>query len=228
MSSRVNELFEMLGKNPPESEVAASELLLHPEWLVGEPPPQLSKALEAIAYDSQSPIFQLAREWESVAMSEALLKSFSDGSNEQSKEHNAWLVKHIIGPSQLEAVVRIALSEEAAGVRRFFIEALDRLTFARQIDWNQTKDIINKLKNDPDSGIREGIVGILMSLKDRKEKLSILTDMLSDSNDFVVASAANAISQMEGKNLDRGLLNDLLCHPSLLVREMARNILNNR
>lgn len=228
MGNRIEELFELLGEGSPIMEVAASELLLHPEWLVGKPPSQLILALKSISYDSRSPVFQLARQWESLAISKSLLEIFLDENDAESKEHSAWLIKHIVDSAQLEVIARIALSEEeSVPVRRLFLEALDRLVFVRQIGWDETKDIIDALKNAPDPGIREGIVGILMSLKDNTEKLAILIDMLSDSSDFVAASASNAISQMENVHLDKNFLDNFLNHPSLLVRERVKKILRD-
>ncbi|HEX8185881.1 MAG TPA: HEAT repeat domain-containing protein [Blastocatellia bacterium] len=228
MKDQVEALFKLLGEESSRSEEAAMELLLHPDWLVGKPPSQLMLALNSTGYDSQSPVFRLARQWESSSMSESLLESFFDEKDPQSREHRAWLIKHIVGPTQLEAVKRIALSEEeSAQVTRLLIEALDRLVFARMIGWDETKEIVNALKDAPDPVIREGIVGLLMSLEDNGEKLALLISMLSDSSDFVVAGAANAISQMKGVNLDKGLVDNLLSHPSSLVRESAKKIPTN-
>jgi HEAT repeat protein len=225
MENQVKRLFELLGEDSPVSDVAAFELLLYPGQLVGNPPSHLISALKSINYDSKSPFFELARQWESSPLSEALLETFLNEDDEQSKEHIAWLIKHLVGSKQWQTVASIASSkQESSRARRFLLEALDRLAFARQISWDDLKNVIGILKNDSASEVRDGIVGILMSLEDSNDKLFVLIDMLSDSNDLVVASAANGISQMKDIKLDSSYLDMLLKHPSLIVREIAKQI----
>jgi 3-methyladenine DNA glycosylase AlkC len=218
-------LFAMLGAGRPDSEIAASELLLHPNWLVGPTPSQLLVSLKGLDYDSKSAVFRLAREWESSCISEALVEHFHNESDEQTSEHIAWLIKHVAGRTQLKAIVNIVLSaNESSCVRRLCIEALDRLCFARLIGWHDTQEIIHALKNDADVNIREGIAGLVGALPDNTEKFSILMEMLSDSSDFVAGSAANAISQMNKVHVDRLSVERFSNHQSLLIRDRVRDI----
>jgi hypothetical protein len=218
-------LFAMLGEGPPQSEEAAEMLLRHPEWLVGTPPVQVMEALRSIGPDLQSAVFRLGRQWPSQELSAELLKDFSSRNEANEKEHTAWLIKHLIGPAQWSRVAQIALSHsESTPVRRSFVEALDRLAFAGHLGWNELRDVIGALRRSPDSAVREGVVGVLMSLEDSSEKLTLLTEMLDDDGDFVVAGALQALAQMKNVTVDESVLERLRNHPSLLVRDRAEKV----
>jgi len=199
--------------------------LLHPEWLVGPPPAQLMAALRSIGPDLQSEVFRLGRQWPSQELSAELLKDLSSRTDANEKEHTAWLIKHLIGPAQWSKVAQIALSEsESTRVRRSLVEALDRLAFAGHLGWNDLRDVIGALRRSPDPVVREGVVGILMSLEDNSEKLTLLTEMLEDDGDFVVAGALQALAQMKDVTVDESVLERLRNHASLLVRDRAEKV----
>jgi hypothetical protein len=78
----------------------------------------------------------------------------------------------------------------------------------------------------PDASLRDGVVGILVSLDRSDEKRRLLLEILrSDDDEVVLASAVNALGGTLPVELDPGLVERLLGHPSPRVERSVRDLI---
>ena len=78
----------------------------------------------------------------------------------------------------------------------------------------------------PDPSLRDGVVGILVSLDRSDDKRRLLLEILrSDDDEVVLASAVNALAGALPMELDPGLVERLLGHPSPRVQRSVRELI---
>ncbi|MDB4935734.1 MAG: hypothetical protein JWP87_2706 [Labilithrix sp.] len=220
---------ELLAKlvDPDNAHEAAAELKQHPEWLRSVPPPALIAALSSIDYDAEGTLFDLARAWDREPLCHSIITALRSEKDPRAREHSAWLLKHLAAPSSWKAIADLARSdEEPAHVRRWLLEALDRLAAGRAIGWRELGDVVTSVARHPDATLRDGVVGILVSLDRSDEKRRLLLDILrADDDEVVLASAVNALASVLPMELDPGLVERLLGHPSPRVQRSVRDLI---
>lgn len=219
------ELFSRL-VDPAHVNEAAVELKQHGDWLQGRPPPTFVAALANIDYDAEGAVFELARAWEREPLSLALVAALRSEPDARQREHTAWLLKHLASGAQVKAIGEVAKSDDdSTQTRRWLLEALDRLAAGRSIEWKDVGDVVAALARHPDSTLRDGVVGLLVSLDRSDEKRRALLDILRDDDDEVVlASAVNALANVLPVELDPAVVERLLGHPSARVQKSVREL----
>jgi predicted nucleic acid-binding Zn-ribbon protein len=220
---------ELLAKlvDPDHAEAAAAELRSHPEWLRSVPPPALVAALASVDYDVEGAVFDLARAWDREPLCHSLIASMRAENDARAREHSAWLLKYLAAPSSWKAIADLARSDaEPVQLRRWLLEALDRLAAGRAIGWRELGDVVTAVSRHPSASLRDGVVGILVSLDRSDEKRRLLLDILRDDDDEVVlASAVNALGSVLPMELDPGLVERLLGHSSPRVQRSVRDLI---
>lgn len=226
LSKERDALLEAL-LDPATSREAAAELRAHPEWLRGRPPLELLTALTELDYDVESPIFELARAWEREPIARALVAALRDEPDTKLREHAAWLLKHLGSPNVLPALADLIGSEsETVGVRRWLLEAIERLVTTRAIGWKEIGDLVSNLIYHSDPALRDGVVGIIAALEPCDEKRKLLLEVLrSDNDEIVLSSAVHALVTVLPIDLDPGLAERLLGHPSPRVQRSVRDFI---
>ena len=221
------ELFAKL-VDPDHGRDAAEELRKHPEWLVGAPPPTFLAALVGIDYDSEAPVFELARAWDRDAICHALVADLQTEEEARLREHTAWLLKHLAVPSACKALADIAKSDkEPVQLRRWLLEALDRLAAGRSVSWPELGETVTALAHHPDATIRDGVVGILTSLERSDEKGRMLMEILKkDDDEGVLSSAVEALASVLPIELDPSVAERLLGHKSTRVQRSVRELID--
>jgi hypothetical protein len=213
---------------PDEGTVARAleKLRAEPDWLVGTPPAVLMSALGDIDYDTDSPIFEIARMWDRVAMCGALLARVADAGEPRAREHDAWLVQHLGLPSEWEAISTIARNtSDTPQVRRWMLKALERFAAARSIGWSELSPLIGILSIDSDAGVRDAVVDVVAALPKTDEKIRWLTALLrADDNEIVLASAVNALASILPLDLDPAVIDRLLGHSSRRVQDAVLDL----
>jgi hypothetical protein len=207
-------------------EDAAVALRDHPEWLRSIPPPSLVTALSNIDYDAEGAVFDLARAWAREPLCHALIAALRAESDPRLREHLAWLLKHLAAPSSWKAIADLASGdEEPPQLRRWLLEALERLAAGRAIGWRELGALVTTVARSTDPSLRDGAVAILVALERSEEKRRLLLDILRvDDDETVLASAVNALASVLPMDLDQQLVNRLLGHPSVRVQASVRNL----
>ncbi len=220
---------ELIAKllDPAQAADAAYELKLHADWLRSVPPPTFTAALQAVDYNADRPVFELARQWDRDPLCHALIAALRGEPDPRLREHAAWLLKHLASPSSWKAIADLARNEdEAVQLRRWLLEALDRMAAGRAIGWRELGDVVTAVAKHPDPSLRDGVVGILVSLDRSDDKRRLLLDILrSDDDEVVLASAVNALAGALPMELDPGLVERLLGHPSARVQRSVRDLI---
>ena len=219
LSAERDELFELL-EDPGLARDAATKLLEHPEWLRGRPPLELLMALTHLDYDVEAPIFDVARSWEREPISRALIAALRDEPEPKLREHGAWLLKHLGAANAWPALAELVSNEEeATSVRRWLLEAIERLVASRAIDWKEVGDLVQLLLRHPDPSLRDGSVGIVAALGRSDDKRRVLLEILrTDDDEVVLASAVHALTSVLPIDLDPTVAGRLLEHPSARVQ----------
>lgn len=219
LSEERDELFELLG-DPGTARDAAAKLLEHPEWLRGRPPLELLMALTHLDYDVEAPIFEVARSWEREPISRALIAALRDEPEPKLREHGAWLLKHLGAPSSWPALAELVSNEtEAASVRRWVLEAIERLVASRSVGWKEVGDLVNLLVRHPDASLRDGVIGVVAALDRSDDKRRVLLEILrTDDDEIVLSSAVHALTSALPIELDPAVAERLLGHPSARVQ----------
>jgi len=213
--------------DPAQAADAAYELKLHADWLRSMPPTTFTAALQGVDYNADRPVFELARLWEREPLCHALIGALRAETDPRLREHAAWLLKHLASPSSWKAIADLARSEdEGVQLRRWLLEALDRLAAGRAIGWRELGDVVTTVAKHADPSLRDGVVGILVSLDRSDEKRRLLLDILrTDDDEVVLASAVNALGGALPMELDPGLVERLLGHPSPRVQRSVRDLI---
>lgn len=212
-------LFAALA-DPVKAEAASDTLREHPTWLTSVPPVELVIALSTVDYNAEGSVFALARAWEREPLCHALIKALRNEKDGKQREHGAWLLKHLAAPSAWKALSDIARNDdEQLAVRRWLLEALDRLAACRSIGWTELRDVVSTLLDNSDAMIRDSAVGILASLERSEEKRRLLLDVLrTDDNEAVLSSAVQALATVLPVELESSIVERLLGHPSARVQ----------
>ena len=226
LSQEREDLLEKLGE-PEAAREAATLLRDHPEWLTGRPPIELLAALTTLDYDVEAPIFELARAWEREAMCRAVVGALRDEPDTKLREHGAWLLKHIGAPSALPALVHLVTNEdEPAAVRRWLLEAIERLVTNKSVGWLEIGDLVNGLVRHSDPTLRDGVIGVVAALERTDDKRRILLEVLrTDDDEIVLSSAVHALGSALPIELDPAVSERLLGHPSPRVQRSVMDFI---
>jgi hypothetical protein len=218
-------LFAMLG-DPMRAREAVDAIRANEGWTKGTPPSAVLAALAHVDYDAEGPVFELARAWDRHSMCTALIETLEAERDPKLREHDAWLLKHLALPSAWEPIAALAQDEkESVGVRRWLIEGLDRLVAARAIGWHEVGELVTKLARHADATIRDGTIGILMSLEKSDDKRRVLLDILRhDDDEVVIASAVHALAGSLPVEIDQAIVDRLLAHPSERVQSSIKDL----
>jgi len=218
-------LFAML-EDPIRAREAVDAIRANEGWKTGTPPPVVLAALAHVDYDAEGPVFELARAWDRLPMCSALILALEAERDPKLREHDAWLLKHLAVPSAWGPIAALAKDEkESVGVRRWLIEGLDRLVAARAIGWHEIGDLVMALARHADATIRDGTIGILMSLEKSDDKRRVLMDILRHDNDeVVIASAVHALAGSLPGELDQAVVDRLLGHASERVQSSVKDL----
>jgi HEAT repeat protein len=195
-------------------------LLTHADWLRGRPPVELLTALTHLDYDVEHPVFELARVWQRDPICRALIGAFRDEPDPKLREHAAWLLKHLGSPTAWPALAELVCDEqEPANVRRWLVEAIERLVASRALGWKEVGDLVIMLTHHPDASLRDGVVGVLAVLEGSDEKRRLLLELLrTDDDEVVLASAVRALTSALPIELDPAIAERLLGHPSARIQ----------
>jgi hypothetical protein len=214
--------------SPETAAAAAEEWLMHPEWMYGQPPADVTGALLRPRGPDEGPLIELLRGWDPEPMTRTLLEILDTESDDEVSVRAAWLLK--VAPARSswrELMRRVRENQLGRQPRRYLLEALDRLAFARAISWGDVEPMVAELRGDADPGVREALVGLLMSLRmDDAVRRALLIGFLSDANDTVVAVATVALRgyDIQEQELDPELVRRLRDHPNPSVREGFREL----
>lgn len=213
--------------DPANANEAAAELTKHEEWLNGTPPPAFVAALSGIDYDADGPIFGLARAWERDPLCQALLGTLRAEPDSRLREHTAWLLKHFGTAPHAKAIADLAKSDdESIQTRRWLLEGLDRLAAGRSIGWKEVGDAVTAVGRHSDASLRDGVVGLLVSLDRSDEKRKALLEILrADNDEGVIANAVNGLANVLPIELDPAMVERLLGHPSPRVQRSVRELI---
>lgn len=213
-------LVEQLG-SPSTSPDAAQKLREHPDWLRGRPPIELLLALTQLDYDIEEPVFELARVWDRDPLCRALIAALRDEPDPKLREHGAWLLKHLGASASWPALAEIVSNEEeAAPVRRWLLEAIERLVATRGIGWPEVGDLCLRLVKHANPSLRDGTIGVIAALDRSDEKRRVLLDVLrTDHDEVVLSSAVQALTTALPIELDPSVAERLLGHPSARVQQ---------
>jgi hypothetical protein len=220
VSQEREDLVERLG-SPKTSREAARTLRDHPEWLRGRPPIELLLALTLLDYDIEEPVFELARGWDRDPLCRALVAALRDEPDAKLREHGAWLLKHLGAASSWPAIAELVANEdEAPAVRRWLLEAVERLVATRSIGWDQAGELCQRMARHPNASLREGAIGVVAALDRSDDKRRLLLDVLrTDHDEVVLSSAVHALTTALPIELDPSVAERLLGHPSPRVQQ---------
>ena len=203
---------------------AVATIRSHPEWMRGEPPAALTRALRALTYDAERPLLDLARDWERGPLVEALWRELEGAETPAGRAHVAWLIKALPGKEVWERAARAGTNpEEALPVRVFLLDALDRLAFANAIGWHDLKTVIELCRTDSQPVIRERVPGMLMSLPVSHEGTEVLLSMLEDEQTSVMTAALQALESLGVRTADPRLAR-ITAPPNESIRGRAKRI----
>lgn len=213
-------MIEELGSDKTAQE-AAVQLCEHPDWLRGRPPIELLLALAQLDYDIEEPVFELARAWDRDPLCRALIAALRDEPDPKLREHGAWLLKHLGAAASWPALAEIVgHDDEAPPVRRWLLEAVERLVATRMIGWNEVGDLCMRLVRHPNAALRDGAVGVIAALDRSDDKRRLLLEVLrTDDDEVVLASAVQALTTALPIELDPSVSERLLGHPSARVQQ---------
>lgn len=226
--ARRDELIAKLDE-PDDARNAADALKTATEWLRGPPTKELLETLSHADYDGERPVFEVARAWEREPLCRAIIDALQSERDTRAREHHAWLVKNLAAPSMWKDIATLAANDgEATGVRRWLLEAIDRLVAARHIGWNEVGDLVAKMAKHPDATLRDGNIGILMSLEASDAKRDVLVDLLAHEDDeLVLVGAIDTLVASGPIDLDDAVIAHLLEHPSDRVQRAAKQLLED-
>lgn len=212
--------IELLG-SPKTSREAALALREHPDWLRGRPPIELLLALTLLDYDIEDPVFELARAWDRDPLCRALVAALRDEPEPKLREHAAWLLKHLGAAASWPSLAELVSNEEESpAVRRWLLEAVERLVATGAIGWSEVGDLCQRMIKHGDSSLRDGVVGVIAALDRSDDKRRLLLEVLrTDHDEVVLASAVQALTTALPIELDPSVAERLLGHPSARVQQ---------
>lgn len=213
-------LFEQLA-DPGQAREAAAELQSHPDWLRGRPPLELLIALSHLDYDTEAPLFDVARNWENEPLSRALVAGLRDEADPKLREHAAWLLKHFGSPGAWPALAELVTNDsESSAVRRWLLEAIGRLVGMQAIGWRDVGDLVQRIIHSADASLRDGVIAVVAALERSDDKRRLLLEVLrTDNDENVLSSAVQALPTALPIDLDPSVVERLLGHPSARVQQ---------
>jgi hypothetical protein len=226
LSEERDDLIELLG-DAATARDASAKLLARADWLLGRPPVELLMALTHLDYDIESPVFELARAWEREPVCRALIAALRDEPESKLREHGAWLLKHLGAPTAWAALSELVSNEsEAPAVRRWLLEAIERLVTNRNVGWTEVGELVGQLIRHSDASLRDGVVGVVAALERSDDKRRVLFDVLrTDDDEVVLASAVQALASILPVELDPSVSERLLGHPSTRVQRSVVDLI---
>lgn len=201
----------------------ADEWLDHHDWMRTAPPPTLIAGLLDPDGPTDGPVVDLVRVWDRDLMTAALLAAVDGEPDPAQRVRAAWLAKVHPSPRAAEALLAgAARSDDDPTIRSFLLEAVDRLVAGGHLHWADIADTLLTLSRDPESVVRDAVVGVLMSTGGADEAANrLLVGMLSDTDPTVLASVINALAHTADLNLDPALAARLMAHPDPRVSRPA-------
>ncbi len=116
--------------------------------------------------------------------------------------------------------------EEPAPVRRWLLEAIERLVATRGVGWREVESLCAKLLRHPDASLRDGAIGVIAALERSEEKRRLLLDVLRvDDDEVVLSSAVHALTTALPIDLDPAVAERLLGHPSPRVQRSVMDFI---
>ena len=177
-------------------------------------------ALSHLDYDVEAPVFELARGWDREPLCRALVAGLRDEPDPKLREHAAWLLKHLGAPGAWPSLAELVSNDsEPSAVRRWLLEAIERLVATQAIGWREVGDLVHLLVRHSDASLRDGVVGVVAALERSDEKRRVLLEVLrTDDDETVLASAVQALTTALPIALDPAVAERLLGHPSPRVQ----------
>lgn len=206
---------------------AAAALLRSDAPLTGEPPAALLSAVAEGEAHRNPALVDLARAWSRPEMSRAALAAFKDATSAGERAELSWLLKTVLAVQQSdEAIARVCDEAEDVQVRRWLVEALQRLAVEGELGWAELAGVVGTLAEDHTVALREGLASLLTALPWRPENVRLLAPLLLDSDPIVVAAAGHTLAGYPAavRELDARILEKLRGHASLLVRHVAAEL----
>jgi hypothetical protein len=203
---------------------AAESLLNSGARLDGPPPGRLITALIEGADAVDPTLLNLARAWSRPDMSRAMLDALPAAATPDQKEQIAWLLKTVLAVEHSgEAIGRVLDSEEQPQVRRWLLEAVERMTFAGALGWDQLLPVVSLLGRERDPALRAGLASLLVALPWRPSNVLLIAPLLLDDNYEVVSAAAHTLAQHpdDARKLDTGILDHLRSHGNPMMKASA-------
>ena len=219
--------LQQLRARRPSLDVAAQRLAERPEWLRGPPPAELIDALMEQPPPGAEPLLALARRYERAPLSAALLERLRGARDPGTRAQAAWLLKGVLAEEHRADAIELAGAEnESPQVRRWLVEALDRLAFAAAAGGDELGELVERLARHEHPALREGAVGLLTSLPRTDRSTALLVRLLGDRDPLVAAGAARALGGPPGSRVvEEHTRAALLDHSSAEVRQAAREVL---
>ncbi|MBX3206556.1 MAG: hypothetical protein KF764_15900 [Labilithrix sp.] len=219
LSEERDALIEQLADAATTRDAAVS-LLQQPDWLRGRPPLELLMALTHLDYDVEAPVFELARAWDREPLCRALIAALRDEPDAKLREHGAWLLKHLGTPNAWPALAELVSNEaEPPPVRRWLLEAIERLVASRGIGWSEVGELVTRLVRNADASLRDGAISVVAALERSDDKRRVLLEILrTDDDEIVLSSAVHALASALPIELDPAVAERLLGHSSARVQ----------
>jgi hypothetical protein len=227
VSIDVAALLDQLAANDPQVAAAAARALAASIPLTGRPPAQLLAAIALPAGLPAEPVLDLARAWQRPDMSGAALDELRDSTDSAIRERFAWLLKTVLAQEHASRAIAVLLDQsEAAQVRRWLLEGIERLVFSQSLGWSQLADVVTMLASAEAPVLRAGLAGLLSALPWRARSQQILESLLSDADAEVVAAAGHTLAGHPDavRSLPSGVLENLRTHTNPLVRYVAAEL----
>ncbi len=228
MSKSIYHLVHKLGAADESVAAQAAEALLSsPDSLSGDPPVELVMAITRPVGLPSAPILNLARAWSRPEMSRATLRALRQATAPRERERLAWLLKTVLAAEHYpEAIERALEPAESPDVRRWLVEAIERLAFARLVGWDELADVVTMLTISSSPTLRAALPSLLMALPWRSTNTRLLEPLLRDSDPGVVSAAAHTLAGHPEavRELDPKLLDLLQRHRNPRIRYGATEL----
>jgi hypothetical protein len=225
MTETSGRLGALASDDPEQVAAAVAAIRALPDALQGPPPAALIAALLHLGRRPQTPLYELARDWERGALGEALWDAFQAAATPGEREQAAWLLKQLASPSRWQEIADVAASSaEPLQVRIFLLQALDWLAFGGGPGWAELRPWIDRAWHDESPAIRECALGIVMSLPHSDEAEPLVREALDDPEPTVVLTALNAVAQGLVE-VERSVLERLTQSTHQSIRDRARGLL---
>jgi hypothetical protein len=196
VGSRDDALAALEADDAAEAADAAHALIEHPEWRTGRAPDALIERLVDPRLSLENAFLDLARLWPRQELSPALVAAFGAAQDPERRERAALRAKDLAGEEEVPQLLAAAQrSDEPPAVRRWLLEAVDRLAYGRDPAWQGVGAALEQLAGDPAPLVRDGAVAIAGSLEDSPAQRAFLMRMLDDHDTYVLTSSLTALGE---------------------------------